>query len=178
MAPRPSWTTGISGPGISRSEGVCPLWPGSDLWTGDLWSMCPSKVHSKSRLFLMTSKGGDFPPAFSAACLPASWFSFLWESFLSFGMALQLSVSLWTPSACCLCVLPSPLQQAAATVWYFFNQHVFNIYYVRCWARRYVDEQLPDLIRVENKFYHCTKYTHCGLSLWHYQCPSQTYSYL
>lgn len=44
-------------------------------------------------------------------CLPASWFSFPWESFLSFGMALQLSVSLWTPSACCLCVLPSPYKR-------------------------------------------------------------------
>lgn len=70
MAPRHFWTTGISGPGISGSEGVCPLWPGSDLWTEDLQSMCPSKVHSKSWLFLMTSKGGYFPPAFSAACLP------------------------------------------------------------------------------------------------------------
>lgn len=27
-----------------------------------------------------------------------------------------------------------------------------------------MDEKLPDLIRVENKFYHCTKYAHHGLS--------------
>lgn len=35
-------------------------------------------------------QGRLLSPAFSAACLPA----FLWESLLSFGMALQLSVSL------------------------------------------------------------------------------------
>lgn len=102
MAPRPSWTTGISGPGISRSEGVCPLWPGSDLWTEDLWSMCPSKVHSKSRLFLMTSKGGYFLQHFLLpACLHFSgkaFFLLAWPcSFLSLFEHL-----LPATSVCCL----------------------------------------------------------------------------
>lgn len=46
----------------------------------------------------------------------------------------------------------------------FFNQHLFDICYVSHWARWCVDEQLPNLIRVENKLYPCAKSAHPDLS--------------
>lgn len=84
----------------------------------------PILVHSEFRTFVMTLKRHDFALEVFADCPPQVLYfcgkdlSFFWHS-------LQPSVSLWTPSLCCLFMLHSPLTTGWRCVWYFIPMNTY-----------------------------------------------------